>query len=128
MTADTGFECLFDHVHIYCSDVEKTEDWFVQVLGATASESGPLKEVHLGGQLIKLRQNQPNEQMAEPGPLRQFGVDHIGVRVSDLMSAVEELRSRGAVIAREPRQTRPGIQNAWIDGPDAVRVEVVQVG
>lgn len=126
---DSDFDCRFDHVHVYCSDVDKSEDWFVEVLGATkVHRPDELREVRFGGQRIKLRQNQPTEVMAEPGEHRQFGIDHIGVIVDDLQAAVEMLRSRGATIAREPRQTRPGIRNAWIDGPDAVRLEVVQEG
>ena len=53
-------EYTFGHIHVYCTDLEKTERWFVDGIGAEFvtkrdSRGTPGVELRLGGQQILLR-------------------------------------------------------------------------
>jgi catechol 2,3-dioxygenase-like lactoylglutathione lyase family enzyme len=123
-------EFTFGHVHVYCSDLEKTERWFVDGVGAefvTKRESSgtPGVELRLGGQQLLLRGAREGENMAAAGS-RHFGTDHFGLNVKDVDGVVERMRSRGVEIEVEPWDIRPGTRIAFIQGPDNVRIELVQ--
>src|SRR4051812_5756735 len=96
--------CLdtFGHVHVYCTDLETTERWFVDGMGAefvTKRESSgtPGVELRLGGQQLLLRGARDGENLA-PAGARHFGTDHFGLNVQDVDAVVERLRGRGVEI------------------------------
>ena len=127
-----ALDLTFDHVHLYCSDLAATEHWFTTFLGAELlrhrmNMTAPATDVQLGGITIFLRAEQEGEALAKPGPKR-FGTDHIGFRVRDLTATTSELKRRGVEFDSEPRQNRPGLRVAFIRGPDAVRIELLQYG
>lgn len=119
----------FDHVHVYCTDILASERWFVDLLDARVTErrgspATPTVALDLGGVSVLLRPRLPGESLGPPGPAR-FGSDHMGLRVADVPETVEELRARGAEISGEPRELRPGVFVAFVQGPDRVRVELL---
>ena len=118
-----------DHLHVYCSDVEATEKWFLTV-GAELIERQEAAGVRssrlsLGGAPILIRSARAGEQLAAPGP-RHFGADHFGLKVDDVDGTIAELRRRGVTIDVEPRDFNPTMRIAFIRGPDDVRIELVQ--
>jgi lactoylglutathione lyase len=123
-------ECTFDHVHFLCSDVQATERWFVECLGAKflrhrEARGSTTTDLLLGGAMILLRAARKNETIGEAGPVR-FGTDHLGLLVPDVDEAVQQLRLRGAEIFVEPTQVNPGLRIAYVRGPDQIRIELVQ--
>ncbi len=124
------FECVFDHVHFLCSDVQATERWFVECLGAELlrrreARGSTTTDLLLGGAMILLRGARQSEAIGEAGPAR-FGTDHLGLRVPDVDEAVQQLRQRGVEIFEGPAQVNPGLRIAYVRGPDQVRIELVQ--
>jgi lactoylglutathione lyase len=124
------FECAFDHAHFLCSDVQATERWFVECLGAKLlgrreARGSTTTDLLLGGAMILLRGARKNEAIGDAGPAR-FGTDHLGLLVPDVDAAVQHLRLRGVEIIQEPTQVNPGLCIAYIRGPDQVRIELVQ--
>jgi lactoylglutathione lyase len=120
----------FDHVHFYCTDIEATENWFINILGAELVERrGPAEYptvvVSVGGGKILLRKQLAGESLNAAGAPR-FGLDHFGLLAEDVRETVEEYRSRGAVVSAEPRELRPGVFIAFVSGPDNIRVEILQ--
>jgi catechol 2,3-dioxygenase-like lactoylglutathione lyase family enzyme len=120
----------FDHLHLFCSDVDATERWFVEGLGATLVERRHARgvrvsELQLGGAQLLIRGAREGEQLASAGA-RRFGTDHFGLRVVDLDATVAELRRRGVLIEVEPWDFGPTLRIAFIKGPDDVRIELVQ--
>ena len=123
-------EYQFDHVHVLCSNLPVTEKWFLEGLGAELverrdSRGVPVSELRLGGVQILIRGTRENEAF-EPVTARQFGTDHIGLRVADVDATVEELRRRGVTIEVEPWDFGPNLRIAFVKGPDDVRIELVQ--
>ena len=120
----------FDHIHIYCSDLEATAKWFTEGLGADVagrpeSRGVPSVRLKVGGANVYLRPARADESLVAPGP-ESFGTNHFGVRVSDVDATVAELRQRGVFIEVEPWDFSPGSRIAFIKGPDGVRIELVQ--
>jgi catechol 2,3-dioxygenase-like lactoylglutathione lyase family enzyme len=80
----------------------------------------------LGGQKILIAPTHPDDPTAPPPRFPYYGVEHIGLTVDDVDAAVAELRAKGAEIAIGPLTRDPGTRLAFIRGPDAVMVELVQ--
>ena len=120
----------FDHIHVFCSDVDATERWFVEGLGAELvgrRESRGVRaiELGLGGARILVRGAREGEKLA-PAGARHFGTDHFGLRVPDVDATVAELRRRGVTIDVEPWNFGPSMRIAFVKGPDDIRIELVQ--
>ena len=120
----------FDHVHVYCSDVDATERWFITCLGAELIRHRMMKtaratDLRLGGITIFLRAAEQSEALGPAGPSR-FGTDHMGFRVRDIAATIAELKRRGVEFDMEPHHPRPGWTTAFVRGPDAVRIELLQ--
>jgi catechol 2,3-dioxygenase-like lactoylglutathione lyase family enzyme len=115
---------IFDHVHIYCTDVPASETFFTGVLGAAVTERrGATVVLDLSGGTVLLRPQLTGEAL-DPAGRPRFGIDHIGLRVADVPAAAEELRARGGVVD-PPRELRPGVFVAFVHGPDHVRIELL---
>ena len=128
MTAPLEYQ--FNHVHVFCSDYEATERWFVEGIGAELVERRvargvPLSELRLGGAHILIRGARESEDFA-PAGARHFGTDHFGLQVEDVDATVAELRRRGVTIEVEPWDVGPNLRIAFVKGPDDVRIELVQ--
>jgi catechol 2,3-dioxygenase-like lactoylglutathione lyase family enzyme len=120
----------FDHIHVFCSNVEATERWFVEGLGAELVERRQARgavtsDLRLGGAQILIRGAREGEQLA-PAAARHFGTDHFGLHVVDVDATIAELRRRGVKIDVEPWDFGPTLRIAFVKGPDDVRIELLQ--
>ena len=114
------------HVHILCSDLQATESWFVDGLGAELVERResrglPTSELRLAGLRVLLRNGGDSARGGE----RSYGLDHFALQVEDVDAFVESLRARGVEIARGP-QDSPTNRVAFVRGPDDLVIELVQ--
>jgi len=120
----------FNHIHVFCSDLQTTERWFLDGIGAELverrdSRGAPASVLSLGGARILLRGAREGEELAAAGD-RHFGADHFGLEVADVDATIEHLRQRGVTIEVEPWDFRPETRIAFVIGPDNVRIEFVQ--
>lgn len=125
-----GLTYRFNHVHVFCSDLEVTDRWLVEGMGAEVVERRdsagvPATVLRLGGAQIILRGARPGENLTPPDS-RHFGTDHFGYEVDDLDATAAELKRRGVNFEVEPFQFRPGVRIAYVLGPDRVRIELVE--
>ncbi len=128
MTAPLEYD--FHHIHVFCSDVDATQRWFTEGVGAelvdrSDSRGVPGVTLRLGGVNVLLRPAREGEDLAGAGA-RHFGTDHFGLRVSDVDATVAELKQRGVFVEVEPWDFGPRTRIAFIKGPDDVRIELVQ--
>ena len=119
----------FDHIHLFSPDPAEAAKFYVDVLGA--SETGRFGEpvvnrvaLDLGGLPLFIGLAEADQG---PGPVgRHQGLEHFALIVDDLNAAVAELRANGAVFTDPILSPRPGVSFTFIEGPDRVRIEVLQ--
>jgi lactoylglutathione lyase len=119
-----------DHIHIYCSDMAATEKWFVSGMGAELVRhleirGFPATELSIVGVTLLLRGPRTGEVLA-PGIAGRCGWDHLALLVKDMDATVAELRRRGVEIAMEPDRLDATTRFAFVQGPDALRIELME--
>lgn len=119
-----------DHVHILCGDVEKSVKYFEDVFGGKVESRGelrgfPMIRMDVKGVFINLMGTDPKAMALEAGKGSR-GLDHFGFAVKGLEKTVEDLKKRGAKISAGPGMTPAGVKFAFIDGPEGIRIELVE--
>ena len=129
----------FDHIHIYSKNPVEAARFYVQFLGGEklykkASDFGLRIFLSLGGQIIVIgpypsdRVDSSSVDQDNKPHKHQFGLDHFGIRVKDLETAVQELREQGVPVLTEPVGGPSGIKYAFIAAPDGVIIELTEYG
>lgn len=124
---------VFSHVHVYASDPEVTVKWLTDGLGGevvSRRQGGDYPvttQVSLGGQIVQVRGRRESERFVAAGS-RCFGLDHIGLSVTDLDATLAALRERGIT----PETTfdngfRVPEGFAFLQGPDGIWVELTSL-
>jgi catechol 2,3-dioxygenase-like lactoylglutathione lyase family enzyme len=121
----------YDHMHLRTRDVKKTAEYYQRVFGAKIVESiqsdgRPRTDLDLDGLTIFLAPVAADAAVPSAPAEPYIGLDHFGLRVDDMETAVAELRRRGATFKMEPRTIRPGVKIAFIEAPDRVRIELLE--
>jgi lactoylglutathione lyase len=119
-----------DHVHVICQNVEEGVEYFTRVFDGKEVSRGevrglPLVRVEVRGVPINLMGTEPGAGQLIPGKGSR-GLDHFGFKVRDLDKTVADLKKRGARVGLGPSVTSTGIKYAFIDGPDGLRIELVE--
>jgi catechol 2,3-dioxygenase-like lactoylglutathione lyase family enzyme len=109
------------HIHLSSADPAATLDWYQNIFGGeTAQFGGAVPGIHYGNIWLLAAQAR-----ADIAPTTGRSMDHIGWNFPDLDAAAVQMKAKGAVFAMEPRDYR-GIKISFVEGPDDVRIEVVQ--
>jgi catechol 2,3-dioxygenase-like lactoylglutathione lyase family enzyme len=117
-----------DHVHLRSADARAAADFYVDRFGAVEQfqrmVDGMLRVgLDLGGLTVFIDQVAEGTPATPPAPF--IGIEHICLAVRGLDAAAAELRAKGVTFVVEPRELRPGLRFAFIEGPDRVRIELV---
>ncbi|OFW26948.1 MAG: hypothetical protein A3H97_21735 [Acidobacteria bacterium RIFCSPLOWO2_02_FULL_65_29] len=112
------------HVHLRAPDPNAALAWYVDKFGGTV---GKLKDridgINYGGVWVLA-------QKGEATPSQGHAIDHIGFRPLNVDSVVAGLKAKSVKVTTEPRPlTLPSgtsMRLAFIEGPDGVRIELVQ--
>ena len=112
------------HVHLRAPDPAAALAWYVDKVGGTV---GKLKDridgINLGGVWILA-------QKGEATPSAGHAIDHIGFRPLNVDTVVTGLKAKNVKVTTDPRPlTLPSgttMRLAFIEGPDGVRIELVQ--
>ena len=126
----------FDHVHLRSSDPEATAQFFETLFEAEVTRGiyppgtlypGKLRVMlKVGGQKILIAPAHPHDPMTPAPPFPYYGLEHIGFTVDDLDATIAALRAKGAEVAVGPLTRDAGTYLAFIRGPDAIMVELVE--
>ncbi|MDO9411222.1 MAG: VOC family protein [Pseudolabrys sp.] len=119
----------WDHIHLRTPDAEATATWFERMLGAEVLRSNPHGvariDVKLGGAMIFLAPVTPGDGVNAPPVTPYQGLDHFGLKVSDLDTVVADLKAKGAEFTMEPNVPRPGIKICFLRGPQGISIELL---
>lgn len=107
------------HVHLNVADIAVQTKFWVEQFGATPLRREGLAGVRIPGMLILFTQQTPT------GGSEGTIIDHIGLKVPDTAEAVKRFREGGYEVQREFKGTE-GFPNAYLVGPDKVRLELQQ--
>lgn len=124
----------WEHIHLRSPDPEATAQWYEQMLGADVTrtrqpDGGTRLDLSLGGgQKVFIAPANPKLSTAAPPQAPYFGLEHIGLTVSDIDGAVAELKGKGVEFTTEPTTVRPGVRIAFMRGPEGVLIELIQRG
>ena len=116
-----------NHLHFKTADPQKTAQWYMDYLGARLvaeipGSGGPVGfRMELHGVPINIT------GFVEGQTLWQFyGLEHIALDTDELPSVVQKLSEGGARILEE-RLLGDGRKVVFFEGPDGVRLEVVEM-
>jgi catechol 2,3-dioxygenase-like lactoylglutathione lyase family enzyme len=105
------------HVHLNVHDVEAQRKFWIEQFAAVPLRKEGLQGVKIPGMLILFRQQAPT------GSNEGTMMDHFGLKVPNTAEVVKRCRAGGYQIQREFKGTE-GFPNAYIFGPDEVKVEI----
>lgn len=109
------------HIHLSSADPTATLAWYQNIFGGEMAQfGGALPGVFYGDIWVLAAQAR-----GEIAPTMGRSLDHLGWNFPDLEAAAVEMKAKGAVFSMEPRDYR-GIRISFVEGPDGVRIEVVQ--
>ena len=110
-------------------DAMQAGRFYEEMFGASITPSQganglPRCNMRLGDQTMLISTVTEEVTQSAHGPHSCLGLDHIGLRVDDVVEAVSELEAKGATITMRPRLNgRVGI--AFVAAPDGVSVELI---
>jgi catechol 2,3-dioxygenase-like lactoylglutathione lyase family enzyme len=118
------------HIHLLCSDLEQTEQFFIQNLGAHMEErttfgGAPGSKLVLNDAKLYLRTAKSQETVIKNESHTCYGFHHFGLQVEDLASVYDDLHSAGVKFTVPPKDTPSG-RLAFIKGPDDILIELYQ--
>ena len=105
------------HVHLNVKDIDAQKKFWTTQFAAVPLKKDSLQGVKLPGMLILFR------AQASTGGSEGTMMDHFGLKVPSLSAALKRVRDAGFTVEREFKGTE-GFPNAYIFGPDEVKIEL----
>jgi lactoylglutathione lyase len=121
------------HIAITVKDMEKSLDFYTRALGFKKAFSIPepktgepwIEYLFVGnGQFVELFYGGKKDNPWS-GELRGF--NHICLQVDDIHGVVERVKKEGVEIKASPMQGSDFNWQAWVEDPDGIRVEFMQI-
>ena len=122
----------WEHIHLRSPDPAGTAAWYQDKLGAevirTPQPDGSTRiDLNLSGQKVFIAKADPTHTGGAPQS-PYMGLDHFGMTVDDIQTAVAELKGKGVAFTMEPKTIRPGVTIAFLTAPQGVSIELIQRG
>ena len=116
------------HIHHEAADVDAAvtfyEKNFQAVLEERTVRNGEQwARIRLGGTLLNIS----DRATTQVGLERYQGIDHFALHTSDFAGTVAALKANGVNFFTEPMSPRPGVEIAFISGPDNIKIELMQL-
>lgn len=121
-----------NHIHLKSPDPKKTAQWYVDMFGAKVMGEG---EGLGGSHTIRLdiegiRFNVTSAPAGETLPAgtsaSHYGLEHFGFDTDDIEGVMARLEALGVGVLLPITEVASGSKISYIEGPDAVRIELVQ--
>lgn len=107
----------YGHVHLNVKDIEVHKKFWIDHFGGVVVTKGPLTGIKYPGMLILLTQREPT------GGSAGTVMDHFGFKVQSVAEILTKWRAAGLDVQQEFTGAE-GFPNAYIMGPDGVRIEL----
>jgi len=120
----------WDHIHLRTPDPEATAQWFERMFGAevirTMPEGKPRIDIKLGGAMIFTAKVTPGDGVNAAPATPYQGLDHFGLKVTDIDAVAADLKKKGVEFTQEPHSPRPGIKVCFLRGPQGISIEILE--
>jgi len=130
-----SFELTADHVGLSVPNLEKSIDWYEQMLGfhlvrRTNGKSMQIALLQRGGFHIELfapmdGRPMPDYRHDPSADLHVYGMKHVGFAVKDVRAAIAELKSKGVEVALGPIENKTTVF-AFIRDNSGIPLELIQ--
>ena len=125
----------FNHVHLKAPDPGKTADWYVTAFDfEIINDQNPRPLGVRGircrtkdGVAINISSARTGESMGDGDADAHWGIEHFGIEVDDIEKELSRLESLGAKVLEGPIHASGGLSIAFIQAPDNVRIEIMQL-
>ncbi|WP_428531091.1 VOC family protein [Rhodopila sp.] len=102
----------WEHIHLRSPDPEATANWYHDKLGAeivrARQPDGSCRiDLNLAGQKVFIAKAQPGSTAVAPSS-PYLGLDHFGLTVDDIDTAVADLKAKGVHFTMDVTTNRPG--------------------
>jgi lactoylglutathione lyase len=119
-----------DHIHIMSSNPEEAVQYFEKILDGRVisridSRGFPLIRIDVKGIPVAVLGTDPKSGQLIPGKGSK-GLDHFGLKVDNLEQTAHDLKKKGVKFTVEPTVTPWGLKMAFIEGPEGIRIELVE--
>ena len=115
-----GASGTLDHVHVLATDPDATIKWLLESFGGERVNADGLQAVTFGPVRVAVERVE-----REPAPSEGRVIDHAGWRTANLDASAAALKRAGVTFTIQPR-TAAGLKMAFVEGPNRLRVEVLQ--
>lgn len=119
----------WDHIHLRTPDPEATAQWFERMLGAevirSTQQGKPRIDIKLGGAMIFTAKVTPGDGVNAPPQTPYQGLDHFGLKVTDIDEVAADLKAKGVEFTKELHVPRPGIKVCFVRGPEGISIELL---
>ena len=120
----------FHHLHLLCSNLQNSTDFFTEILGATlvtlkkfGAADGAVLD--FGGTTVNLRVANEGETVNTDTSHPTYGYHHICVQVENTYATYKELSEKGYEFITPPVNAGDN-RIAFFKGPDDIVLEVLQ--
>jgi catechol 2,3-dioxygenase-like lactoylglutathione lyase family enzyme len=107
----------YGHIHLNVRDIEVHKKFWAEHFGGEVVQMGPLTTIKFPGMYIALTQAVPT------GGSQGTVMDHFGFKVQSTADIVAKFRAAGLTVQSEFTGSE-GFPNAYLMGPDDVRIEL----
>ena len=120
-----------NHIHIKSKDARAAVQWFVdnfgleKVMEASTGDDFIVGMV-LDGVPVYFTQHAHAASLPPGDAGIHLGLEHLGLEVEDLDALLERLKKKGVEVLEPPQESPIGARYAFIEGPDATRLEVIE--
>ena len=123
----------FDHVHLKSEDPGTTADWYVKAFNFKIIKDSMrtfgdrfIRCESSDGTIINISGARTNEQMGNGDSNAHWGLEHFGIKVTNMGEEIKRLEKLGAKLLEGPIQVPDGPLIAFIKAPIDVRIELLQ--
>ena len=122
----------YHHVHLLSDDPRAAAEWYVENLGGRISDEADVRgsmrlRIQLGEARLNIRGPRPGETIITPGEGKLIGIDHFALSVDELEVMIGKLENNGVKIVEPIFTTPDGGRASFIEGPDGVLIEIMEI-
>lgn len=123
--------CTIDHFHLRSADPVAASRFYIDNFGAwemrRVVNGDKLRVVlSLAGLTLFIEEVPADTHVPPKPPFR--GYEHLGLTVPDIADAIAQMKAKAVPVVMDVTRLNDALQIAFIEGPDGVRIELLQRG